>query len=145
MRISDWSSDVCSSDLSIDLAAIVSLLNGEAKQAAVATSGPTLNPLLALGAGPRRALRRALFALLTDSAKADTVRPALYKAADCTLHLPAQIGDYTAFYSGIRHTENVGRLFRTNEPLLPKYKSVPIGYTGSAYSVPISGSRSEEN
>src|SRR3546814_10183139 len=71
-------------DHCIDLAAIVSLLNGEAKQAAVAASGPTLNPLMALGAGPRRALRRALFVLLTDSAKEDTVRPALYQAADCT-------------------------------------------------------------
>src|SRR3546814_20087074 len=68
-------------------------------------------------AGPRRALRRALFALLTDSAKEDTVRPALYQAADCTLHLPAQIGDYTDFYSGIRHAENVGRLFRPDDPL----------------------------
>src|SRR3546814_10291201 len=89
--------------------------------------------------GPRRALRRALCALLTDSAKEDTVRPALYQAADCTLHLPAQIGDYTDFYSGIRHAENVGRLFRPDDPLLPNYKYVPIVYHGRASSVQVSG------
>src|SRR3546814_1418053 len=58
---------------------------------------------------------------------------------DCTLHLPAQIGDYTDFYPGIRHAENVGRLFRPDDPLLPNYKYVPIGYHGRASSVQVSG------
>src|SRR3546814_2056076 len=130
MRISDWSSDVCSSDLSIDLAAIVSLLNGEAKQAAVATSGPTLNPLLALGAGPRRALRRALFALLTDSAKEDTVRPALYQPADSPLHLPAQLAHHTHFYSRLPPADNLARPLRPPAPLPPPSPSVPLAYHG---------------
>src|SRR3546814_7488053 len=72
----------------IDLAAIVSLLNGEAKQAAVADSGPTLKPLLELGAGTRRALRRGLFARLKAYANADKVRHALYQTADGNRHLP---------------------------------------------------------
>src|SRR3546814_1077873 len=84
-------------------------------------------------------MRRDLFTLLTDSAKEDTVRPALYQAADCTLHLPAQISDYTEFYAGIRHAENVGRQFRPDNPLLPNYKYVPIGYHGRASSIRPSG------
>ena len=56
------------------------------------------------------------------------------------MHLPARIGDYTDFYVGIRHAENVGKLFRPDNPLLPNYKHVPIGYHGRASTVRVSGS-----
>ena len=55
------------------------------------------------------------------------------------MHLPARIGDYTDFV-GIRHAENVGKLFRPDNPLLPNYKHVPIGYHGRASTVRVSGS-----
>jgi fumarylacetoacetase len=55
------------------------------------------------------------------------------------LHVPCLIGDYTDFYVGIHHATNVGRLFRPDEPLLPNYKYVPIGYHGRASSVRASG------
>jgi fumarylacetoacetase len=105
----------------------------------VAADG-TLNALLALGAGPRRALRTQLSALLAeDSAARARVEPCLHAAADCTLHLPARIGDYTDFYVGIHHATNVGRVFRPDNPLLPNYKHVPIGYHGRASSIVPSG------
>ena len=122
----------------IDLGMALDVLDGEALAAARAATGPTLNPLLALGAGPRRALRRALFALLRADADG-RIDAALKHTADCTLHLPAQIGDYTDFYAGIHHAENVGRQFRPDQPLLPNYKHVPIGYHGRASSVRVSG------
>jgi fumarylacetoacetase len=53
--------------------------------------------------------------------------------------LPAAIGDYTDFYAGIHHALNVGRQFRPDQPLLPNYKHVPIGYHGRASSVRPSG------
>lgn len=116
------------------------LLTGDALDAAIAASGPTLNPLLALGAGPRRALRRRLSELLANDAEhRATVEGLLYNVADCTLHLPASIGDYTDFYAGIHHALNVGRQFRPDNPLLPNYKHVPIGYHGRASSVRVSG------
>ena len=55
------------------------------------------------------------------------------------MHLPARIGDYTDFYVGIHHATNVGKLFRPDNPLLPNYKYVPIGYHGRASSVAPSG------
>ena len=55
------------------------------------------------------------------------------------MHVPALVGDYTDFYVGIHHATNVGRLFRPDEPLLPNYKYVPIGYHGRASSVRPSG------
>ncbi len=53
---------------------------------------------------------------------------------------PAVIGDYTDFYASIDHARNVGRLFRPDNPLLPNYKYVPIGYHGRASSIVLSGS-----
>jgi fumarylacetoacetase len=55
------------------------------------------------------------------------------------MHLPTQIGDYTDFYVGIHHATNIGKLFRPDNPLLPNYKHVPIGYHGRASSVRLSG------
>ncbi len=57
----------------------------------------------------------------------------------CRLHLPARVGDYTDFYVGIHHATNVGKLFRPDNPLLPNYKYVPIGYHGRASTIGISG------
>jgi fumarylacetoacetase len=55
------------------------------------------------------------------------------------MHLPAVIGDYTDFYASIYHAANVGKLFRPDNPLLPNYKYVPIGYHGRASSIVING------
>jgi len=125
--------------LDLSLAAASGLLRA-AQEAAEAGAGPTQNPLLGLPANQRRALRRQLSALLAASAPNQAeVRSWLHLAADCALHLPAQIGDYTDFYAGIHHALNVGRQFRPDNPLLPNYKHVPIGYHGRASSVCASG------
>jgi fumarylacetoacetase len=99
----------------------------------------SLNALFARPASDRRRLRAALSGLLTDRARRDAVVPHLYQAARCDLHLPARIGDYTDFYVGIHHALNIGRQFRPDNPLLPNYKHVPIGYHGRASSVRPSG------
>jgi fumarylacetoacetase len=53
--------------------------------------------------------------------------------------LPAAIGDYTDFYASIYHATNVGSMFRPDNPLLPNYKHVPIGYHGRSSSIVVSG------
>jgi fumarylacetoacetase len=127
-------------DSILDLAAAAGLFGGEAARAAEAGREGRLNALFALGAGPRRALRAQLSALLAEgSAGRARLEPCLHEAAGCTLHLPARIGDYTDFYVGIHHATNVGRVFRPDNPLLPNYKHVPIGYHGRASSVVPSG------
>jgi fumarylacetoacetase len=125
-------------DLTSALAA--GLFAGEAAEAAEAASQETLNGFFALGAGPRRALRARLSALLaTGSAERDAAARCLHAASGCALHVPAVIGDYTDFYVGIHHATNIGRVFRPDNPLLPNYKHVPIGYHGRASSVRASG------
>ena len=129
-------------DLKAALAA--DLFEGEARHAAEAASGASLNAFFALGAGPRRVLREQLQALLAEGspqqARMQELGASLLPAqASCQLHLPAQVGDYTDFYVGIHHANNVGRLFRPDNPLLPNYKHVPIGYHGRASTVVASG------
>jgi fumarylacetoacetase len=126
----------------LDLSALAGsgLLSGDAQRAAEAGSGPALNPMLDLGAGPRRALRAALSDLLSaGSAAHERVAPMLRPAADCAMHLPTAIGDYTDFFAGIHHATNTGKLFRPDNPLLPNYKHVPVAYHGRASSVRVSG------
>jgi fumarylacetoacetase len=56
-----------------------------------------------------------------------------------TMLLPVRIGDYTDFYASIHHATNVGSMFRPDNPLLPNYKWIPIGYHGRASSIVVSG------
>ena len=99
-----------------------------------------LNSFMALGAAPRRALRAALSAALAaGSAQQAALQPALVAQSDIDLSLPCRIGDYTDFYTGIHHATTVGQLFRPDNPLLPNYKWLPIGYHGRSSSIVVSG------
>ncbi len=116
--------------------------DGAALAAACACNAPALNALMARGAAPRRALRRALSLLLGDELPAERqalVAHALVPQEEAELFLPAQVGDYTDFYASVHHATNVGSMFRPDQPLLPNYKWVPIGYHGRASSVVVSG------
>jgi fumarylacetoacetase len=129
-----------------DLAAALELklFDGPAAEAARAASGTTLNPLFALGGEARLALRRRVGEILDadgpDHARYEALSSRLIHRADaCRLELPATIGDYTDFFAGIHHATNAGKLFRPDNPLLPNYKYVPIGYHGRASSIRPSG------
>ena len=129
-------------DAILDLEAVLAagLFDGEAKAAVEATRGGALNAFFALGRSARVALRERLLALLGEhSEHQSALNAALYPASDCQLHVPAKIGDYTDFYVGIEHAKNVGKLFRPDNPLLPNYKHVPIGYHGRASTIRPSG------
>ena len=109
------------------------LLDEEAQAALAACTGPSLNTFMAMGAGPRQALREAVSALLQEGS--DERPQLLHAAADCIIYLPAHIGDYTDFYAGIHHATAVGKLLRPDMPLMPNYKWLPVGYHGRASSV----------
>lgn len=105
-------------------------------------NAPSLNALMALGAGPRSALRRKLHALLCNdvsSSDRQAISRHLVPQVEVEMLLPAVVGDYTDFYASIFHATNVGKLFRPDNPLLPNYKYIPIGYHGRASSLVESG------
>jgi fumarylacetoacetase len=126
-------------DFILDLRALheAELLDEEAQTACASCCGPTLNHFLALGPGPRRALRDAISALLQEGS--DERPHLLHSAADCLMYLPARIGDYTDFYAGIHHATTVGKQLRHSPPLGPNYKWLPVGYHGRASSITVSG------
>jgi fumarylacetoacetase len=133
-------------DQLVDVPAALSrgMLHGEAIPAAEACAQRTMNALMGLGRRPVRALRTQLSDLLRAGGAGEdaleSLAPALLVAQrDVTLHLPATVGDYTDFYASVHHATNVGRMFRPDNPLLPNYKWVPIGYHGRASSVVVSG------
>ena len=95
----------------------------------------SLNLFCMLPPADRRAVRREFVKALEAGAQP---RP-LFDPSNCTLCFPAEVGDYTDFYASIHHATNVGKLFRPDNPLLPNYKHVPIGYHGRASSLVVSG------
>jgi fumarylacetoacetase len=123
-------------DYILDLTAVCDLLDESCRED---FEQPVLNAWLSRGPEAHRALRQRLSELLSDERYRDDVESRLIGQSEVRMHVPALVGDYTDFYVGIHHATNVGRLFRPDEPLLPNYKYVPIGYHGRASSVRASG------
>jgi fumarylacetoacetase len=99
-----------------------------------------LNAFMDRGPAARRTLRAALSqALAEGSEQGPFLELCLVPQADAEMALPCTIGDYTDFYTGIHHATTVGKLFRPDNPLLPNYKWVPIGYHGRGSSLVPSG------
>ena len=139
-----WRGGVAIGESILDLRALVQshLLTGLAQQAAQAASQPTLNAFMAMGPAAWQALRHAVFDVLSHESSAWVRAMAslsLVPQSEVEMGLPARIGDYTDFYTSIYHATNIGKLFRPDNPLLPNYTWVPIGYHGRASSVMVSG------
>lgn len=141
-RDEPWRGGVAIGDQVLDLAAAsgTSLFSGVAAQALQAGAQPKLNALMALGPVAWSTLRLALSGALREGAAEQTqLKACLVPQAEVEYTVPAQIGDYTDFYTSVHHASNIGRQFRPDNPLLPNYKWVPIGYHGRASSIGISG------
>lgn len=123
-------------DYVLDLTEIADLLDEDWRDELLQ---PVLNGWLSRGRADQRALRRRLQELLSDERYRDDVEPELIGQTEVRMHVPCLVGDYTDFYVGIHHATNVGKQFRPDNPLLPNYKYVPIGYHGRASSVRASG------
>ncbi|GAC19301.1 fumarylacetoacetase [Paraglaciecola arctica] len=131
-------------DQVVDLAALakLDLFSGKAQTALEAANQTTLNALMDLGVETNSALRLALSeALRTDSPLQSAIASTLVAQADIELGMPCQIGDYTDFYTSIYHATAIGKLFRPDNPLLPNYKWIPIGYHGRSSTIGVSGQK----
>ncbi|MDP5029190.1 fumarylacetoacetase [Paraglaciecola sp.] len=129
-------------DQVIDLSVLATkgLFLGKTEQALKTCLSPQLNELMALGYEYWSSLRLDLSrALRVGSSLRGEIESTLVSMTDVEYALPAQIGDYTDFYSSIYHATNVGKQFRPDNPLLPNYQWVPIGYHGRSSSIAVSG------
>ncbi len=102
-------------------------------------TGRNLNALAAAGRPTWKALRKLLSDALSNPQQKRKFSKYLLPMKKAELFLPVAIGDYSDFYAGIHHAVTVGRIFRPDNPLLPNYHWVPIGYHGRASSVVVSG------
>lgn len=146
-----WRGGVAIGDQIVDLTALrnANVIKGDdpanelVHTALQAAARDQLNDFMSLGQAHWSALRRTLSRLLrvgTSTAEQARIQPlALVPQSLAEYRLPARIGDYTDFYTSVHHATNIGRLFRPDNPLLPNYKWVPIGYHGRASSIVISG------
>lgn len=124
----DWRIGVAIGDQVLDLRAVGLIDHNDMQR------------LMALPLAARRSLRQALVAgLQTGSPQQARFQAALHAQADVQLGLPCEIGDYTDFYTSIHHATTIGKQLRPDNPLLPNYKWVPIGYHGRASSIVPSG------
>jgi fumarylacetoacetase len=129
-------------DQIVDLAALAKLgvFEAQAAQGIHAAGRSSLNSLMQLGPLVWSAVRRALFEGLREGSSLQTnLRGCLVAQADAQYSLPAHIGDYTDFYTSIHHATAVGRMMRPDNPLLPNYRWIPIGYHGRSSSIGVSG------
>jgi len=120
------------------------LLRGVDVSVAEALCTPTVNALLALGPDAWQAAREAISELLNadcphlrDSNRWN--KRALVPLESAELSLPVAVGDYTDFYASVHHATNVGSMFRPDQPLMPNWKNLPVGYHGRASSIIPSG------
>ncbi|MBD9664432.1 fumarylacetoacetate hydrolase [Variovorax beijingensis] len=99
-----------------------------------------MNVLMNASVRERQALRTAISAGLAEGSSQQAAwSKALLPQASAEMTVPCRIGDYTDFYTGIHHATTIGKLFRPDQPLMPNYKWVPIGYHGRASSIGVSG------
>lgn len=129
-------------DQVLDLAAVASanIFSGSVQLALEAASQSTLNALMDMGEEGNSALRLALSKALREKSELQSaLAPTLIDQQQVEFSMPCHIGDYTDFYTSIYHATAIGKLFRPDNPLLPNYKWIPIGYHGRSSTIGISG------
>lgn len=105
----------------------------------------SLNRFMTMGPRTWRETRGTITKLLREDEPTlrDNARlrdRALLHMNDVEMQLPAQIGDYTDFYSSREHATNVGIMFRGKENALqPNWLHLPVGYHGRSSSIVVSG------
>lgn len=100
---------------------------------------PVLNDFIALGKPVTNRVRRKVQEWLCQAEAPQNAGHLLTDRRSARMHLPIRVGDYTDFYSSIEHATNVGKMFRPDNPLLPNWRWLPVGYHGRSSSIVVSG------
>jgi fumarylacetoacetase len=126
--------------LDMAAAAVAQAFSGDVQAAITLFKQPSLNAFMNLGCETWGDVRLAIFrGLKLGSPLRAKLHGCLIPMAEVEYQMPAQVGDYTDFFTSIHHASTVGALFRPDNPLMPNYKWVPIGYHGRSSSLRVSG------
>ncbi len=100
---------------------------------------PVLNDFIAEGKTVTSRVRRKIQAWLCLPSPPENAARILVDRRNVQMLMPIRVGDYTDFYSSIEHATNVGKMFRPDNPLLPNWRWIPVGYHGRSSSIVVSG------
>jgi fumarylacetoacetase len=137
-----WRIGIAIGDQILDLRQALSSVAWEANAARMLAplAVGDLNAHMAESVVNRSAFRAAMSsALAAGSPHQAALASCLVAQSEAEMSVPCRIADYTDFFTSIHHATNVGKLFRPDNPLMPNYKYVPIGYHGRASSINVSG------
>ena len=137
-----WRGGIAIGDQVLDLQVVLSkgLFDESVRAEAEAAARAPLNDYMGMSRARRRALRRALSALLAEGhPRSKATAECLLPQLDVEYALPARVENFSDFYSSLSHATNVGRLFRPDNPVLPNYRWLPVGYHGRTSSLRVSG------
>jgi fumarylacetoacetase len=136
-----WRLGVAIGDRVLDLRALTGtgLLGDLSGDLRATLAADLLNPLLMRPPSDWTALRRALFAVLSDPAQEPRTAAALLPHSAIELRVPIRIGGYTDFFASIHHARRTAKLLRGVDDVAANYRHLPVGYNGRASSVVVSG------
>lgn len=101
---------------------------------------PFWNDVMELGPDVWAKLRARLHEMLAEEAADQAaIEPYLVPRADAQLHMPLMVSEYTDFYAGRQHAQNMGAILRGSPDLPANWLHIPVGYNGRASSVVVSG------
>ena len=101
---------------------------------------PFWNDVMELGPQIWTKLRARLQQMLAEgSADQAAVAPYLVSMDSADLHMPLLVAEFTDFYAGKQHAQNLGSILRGSPDLPANWLHIPIGYNGRASSVVVSG------
>ena len=100
---------------------------------------PVLNDFISEGKKTTGSVRRKVQNWLCLPQRPASAAQILVDRRQARMHMPVRVGDYTDFYSSIEHATNVGKMFRPDNPLLPNWRWIPVGYHGRSSSIAVSG------
>ncbi|BFZ21143.1 hypothetical protein BsWGS_24182 [Bradybaena similaris] len=133
-------------DFILDLSQVKHLFDGPVlRNVQYVFEKETLNNFMHLGRKAWTEARSTLQRILSDSEPVlrdneQLRRRALIPMEITSMELPAEIGDYTDFYSNKNHAYNVGCMFRDPENALnPNWTHLPVGYHGRSSTVVVTG------
>ncbi len=126
-------------DSVLDLAPVAEI-GDPASELAAAWRTRSLNAFMAMGPEQWAIARDWIVEVLGHDVHQERTAPHVHPLSEVQLHLPIEVGDYVDFYASEHHASNVGRMFRPDqEPLLPNWKNLPVGYHGRSGTVVVSG------
>jgi len=101
----------------------------------------SINQFMAAGSECWATVRQTLQSLLAQRGEsAEQVEMALQRRDDVRMLLPFEVAEYTDFYAGRHHAQNIGTILRgADNALPPNWLHIPIGYNGRASTVVVSG------